>query len=569
MTSRGARLVVHASVTGLVVVGAAAPAAVGAPAEGAAADEGARDVAVLRLTDGSGEPTDLTTAVADPRVGTSVLTPELDAPEFTVAGVTWAGRQAPDEEISIRVRTGEEWSTWSGLEPEAAGGGDVGGTEPYVVGGATGVQLRLEGGDGALPADLRVHLIPGTPSGGETEAASAQAAAALPERVATSSTARSSVLSAPAAASEPAAAPDAAPTHGVLAATTGAPHVIPRAGWGASSSTPHWTPDFYELRAAVVHHTAGSNDYTAAQSAGIVRGIYHYHANTRGWGDIGYNFLVDKYGQVFEGRNGTLAAPYGWMAEGGHARGFNSGTLGISVLGDYTTVRAPDHVLSTMAEVIAWKFADAGVEVRTPSGYVSPGSPARPAGQQLPRVFAHRDVESTTCPGDNIYARVPALLDDVARRVSALGGRPSEVFLKNTATAGAADLSYSRGRSADTVLVGDWDGDGVDTLALRRGNRYDFYNSHEAGEPDSVVHYGRAGDRVLVGDWDGDGRDTLAVRRGREYHVKNSLSGGNADQVIVYGREGDRVHVGDWNGDGKDTFAVRRYSVYHVKHSMS
>src|SRR5690606_28165149 len=113
MTSRGARLVVHASVTGLVVVGAAAPAAAGAPAAAAA---GARDVAVLRLADGSGEPNDLTTAVADPRVGTPGVTAELGSPEFTAAGVTWAGRQAPDEEISTRVRTGEEWATWSGRE---------------------------------------------------------------------------------------------------------------------------------------------------------------------------------------------------------------------------------------------------------------------------------------------------------------------------------------------------------------------------------------------------------------------------------------------------------------------
>ncbi|TNC21497.1 hypothetical protein FHE66_00065 [Georgenia sp. 311] len=564
MTSRGARLVVAGTAAGALIVGAAAPAALAAPGGGPAPGDAARDVAVLQLTDDDGRPTDLARTVADLRAGSSVLTPELEAPEFYVAGVTWAGGQEPDERISIRVRSGEGWTSWTELDTEVVDGEDVGGTEPYVVGGATGVQLRLDGGDGTLPQDLRVHLIPPEPTDEEVVADSAPAAAELTRRVASSATA-TATASGPASAAQTEAA---APTFGVLAATAGAPSVVPRSGWGAGYSTPAWTPDFYELRAAVVHHTAGSNDYTAAQSAGIVRGIYHYHSTSRGWGDIGYNFLVDKYGQVFEGRNGTLAAPYGLMAEGGHARGFNDGTLGISVIGDYTRVRAPDLVMTRMAEVIAWKFADAGIEVRTASGYRSPGTYARPAGQQLPRVFAHRDVDATTCPGDDIYARIPALLDDVARRVSALGGRPSTVHLRNVATGGGADLSYPRGRSADTLLVGDWDGDGVDTVAVRRGSRYEFYDDH-GSTPSSVVVYGRAGDDVLVGDWNGDGKDTLAVRRGREYHVKNSLSGGPADQVIVYGRERDRVLVGDWNGDGKDTFAVRRYSVYHVKNSMS
>src|SRR5699024_5630123 len=118
-------------------------------------------------------------------------------------------------------------------------------------------------------------------------------------------------------------------------ASAAAPRVISRSGWGADESLMTWQPAHDNLSAAVVHHTAGTNSYTAAQSAGIVRGIYRYHAVTRDWGDIGYNFLVDKYGQVFEGRAGSVAAPDGLIPEGAHARGFNRGTLGISVLGDY------------------------------------------------------------------------------------------------------------------------------------------------------------------------------------------------------------------------------------------
>src|SRR5690625_3074267 len=123
-------------------------------------------------------------------------------------------------------------------------------------------------------------------------------------------------------------------------------------------------------------------------------------------------------------------------------------------------------------------------------------------------------------------------------------------------------LTY--GRPGDDTLVGDWDGDGVDTLAVRRGSTYHFTNSFRGGDADVVVTYGRPDDVVLVGDWDGDGVDTLAVRRGKTYHVKDSLDGGPADRVVTFGRAQDEVLVGDWNGDGTDSLAVRRGADYHV-----
>ncbi|HLT85163.1 MAG TPA: metallophosphoesterase, partial [Phototrophicaceae bacterium] len=133
---------------------------------------------------------------------------------------------------------------------------------------------------------------------------------------------------------------------------------------------------------------------------------------------------------------------------------------------------------------------------------------------------------------------------------------------------GTTDVYFAYGRATDEVFIGDWDGDGRDTVAVRRGTAFHVSNAQRGGDADVVIHYGRPGDVVLVGDWDGDGRDTFAVRRGAEYHVKNSLTGGRADTVVVYGRPGDEVLVGDWDGDGRDTFAVRRGPVYHVKNSM-
>ncbi len=144
--------------------------------------------------------------------------------------------------------------------------------------------------------------------------------------------------------------------------------------------------------------------------------------------------------------------------------------------------------------------------------------------------------------------------------------RTAEFHLSNT-WRGSTDLHFMYGRWADEVFIGDWDGDGVDTIAVRRGNEFHVSNG-AGGEADVVIAYGRDGDVILVGDWDGNGTDTFAVRRGATYHVKNSLRGGEADVVITYGRTDDQVLVGDWNGDGTDTFAVRRGATYHVKDSL-
>ncbi|WP_324650820.1 ThuA domain-containing protein [Georgenia sp. H159] len=147
--------------------------------------------------------------------------------------------------------------------------------------------------------------------------------------------------------------------------------------------------------------------------------------------------------------------------------------------------------------------------------------------------------------------------------------RGNRYYVSNAPRGGEADVVFDYGRPDDTVLVGDWDGDGTDTLAVRRGNQYFIKNSLSGGPADVVVHYGRPDDTVLVGDWDGDGTDTLAVRRGTEYFVKNSLTGGQADVVFHYGRSGDTTMAGDWDGDGTDTLLVRRGSVYFAKNSLT
>jgi hypothetical protein len=149
-----------------------------------------------------------------------------------------------------------------------------------------------------------------------------------------------------------------------------------------------------------------------------------------------------------------------------------------------------------------------------------------------------------------------------------IGGSGSEYLLNDTFT-GTADTVFTFGDPGDDVQVGDWNGDGRDTLMVRRGNTFSVRNSNSSGGADAVFSYGDPGDTVLAGDWDGDGADSLAVRRGTTFYVRNSLSSGIADAVVSYGDPGDTVLVGDWDGDRADTLAVRRGAQTLVRNSLT
>jgi hypothetical protein len=152
---------------------------------------------------------------------------------------------------------------------------------------------------------------------------------------------------------------------------------------------------------------------------------------------------------------------------------------------------------------------------------------------------------------------------------SEVTGHGNAYFLAGAGNdSGVAQAHLVYGDPGDVVFFGDWNGDGIGTPMVRRGNEFHVQNQLDQSPTDLVFHYGDAGDTVLVGDWDGDGRDTLAVRRGNAYFLKNDTRTGVADVVQVYGDPGDRVLVGDWNGDGRDTLAVRRGSTYLFRNDL-
>lgn len=184
--------------------------------------------------------------------------------------------------------------------------------------------------------------------------------------------------------------------------------ITTRKGWGADESVMDWDPEKITFKGAVVHHTAGTNNYTKAQVPGIVRGVYRYHAVSLGWGDVGYHLLVDKFGGVWEGRAGGLTN----SVEGGHAHGANRATFGISVLGDYMHLRPTDETIDAVAKAIAWKFKVHGIKDLNATFRV-PGKQWGKTSIMLPVVSAHRHVGGTDCPGDAFMTRWTDLVERV------------------------------------------------------------------------------------------------------------------------------------------------------------
>jgi hypothetical protein len=192
------------------------------------------------------------------------------------------------------------------------------------------------------------------------------------------------------------------------AATVAGLAYVSRAEWGADESWRRASPRYAdEVDFAVVHHTAGSNDYTPAEAPAVVRGIYHYHTRSLGWDDIGYNVLVDRYGTVYEGRKGGLDR----AVIGAHAAGYNTGSFGVSVMGNFDDEAPPEVAMSALADTIAWKFRLHGVDAY--------GSTRAPNGATVQTLTAHRDVGSTACPGDAFYAEMERLRGLVAQGTSA------------------------------------------------------------------------------------------------------------------------------------------------------
>ena len=299
---------------------------------------------------------------------------------MTVVGVTWPkGASSSKNTYQIRTFSGEKWSQWEPMGVIDDGPGTAAsattGTDPYVVSGATKYEVRSLTTDAKAPTTATVQAIdPGTSSADNLQQAP-----------------------------------------GAASAATAKPAIFTRAQWGANEKLMTWNPSYGKVVVGFVHHTDSSNNYTSGEVPGILRGIYAYHAQTLGWGDIGYNFLVDRFGRIFEGRYGGMDK----AVIGGHVYNYNTVSTGVAGIGTFTSATVPQAMTDGLKRVLAWKMSLAGV----PATGASPV--AAPWGTHIQRISGHRDVGGTTCPGDSLEARLPEIRAGAAAIMSAATPTPS------------------------------------------------------------------------------------------------------------------------------------------------
>ena len=203
------------------------------------------------------------------------------------------------------------------------------------------------------------------------------------------------------------------------------PGVVSRAQWGADESLRKGEPSFAPLSRLVVHHTDTLNG--DPDPAATVRAIYAYHTQSRGWNDIGYNFLVDEQGRIYEGRYSRAYAsgqvPTGEDANGrgvigAHSEGANTGSVGVALLGNFTSRTPTGAALESLRSMLAWKADRHDINVTGSSSFTR----ADGTTVALPNLSGHRDVKSTACPGQPFYDMLPTLRQQVATRVAEAHG---------------------------------------------------------------------------------------------------------------------------------------------------
>jgi hypothetical protein len=203
----------------------------------------------------------------------------------------------------------------------------------------------------------------------------------------------------------------------VLPAGPGQPRILARGAWAAGTSRPSTAPGYGAIELAFVHHTETANTYSAADVPAMIRSIFHYHRDVRGWHDIGYNFLVDRFGRIFEGRAGGIDEP----VVGAQAGGYNLVSTGVALLGSFGSHSPGTKTLDALARLLAWKLALHGIApVGQTTVQVNPagaGYSRYPANAQvrLKRISGHRDADSTVCPGQDLYGRLPRLRSKAGR----------------------------------------------------------------------------------------------------------------------------------------------------------
>lgn len=313
---------------------------------------------------------------------------------FTLVGITTDEPFDPGTRILIRVREGDVWTTWQpltvsdhGPDPDSAEARDIRhGTDPLLTNEADGFQVRIDTPGGKKPEGTEVVLVDNPVTDDDAK---------LPEPPDGSAIAPVSVAQA--------------------STVAGMPPIISRAEWGADESLRRGSASYSPtIKAAFVHHTATKNNYSPEEAAKQVRNLYNYFTKGRKYSDMAYNFLVDRFGRLYEGRAGGIDR----AVVGGHTAGFNDQTFAISAIGNFQKANLPADqmaaVVDSISSLTAWKLS---MNHRDPNGTISlvsdsgAGTSRYQAGQTATAlvVGGHGDIGATSCPGKHLEQQIPAI----------------------------------------------------------------------------------------------------------------------------------------------------------------
>lgn len=515
-------------------------------------------------------------AVASERSVTSGALPVVG---YGAVGVTWAPGTVVDEEdlrVQVRSRTAGAWSGWTEVEYDAEHGPTPGspearharpGTDALLVGDVDDVQVQVTTRDRALPGDLRLAVVdPGAERRTSVQGPALQTGAQAP---------------AESPAESPATAQAGEGDVALRAATyTPRPEIYSRAQWGADESLRDpGSLRYFEVHAGFVHHTVNANDYARDEVPGIIRGIYAYHTKSRGWSDIGYNYLVDRFGRIWEGRYGGIDRP----VVGAHTLNYNDHAFAMSAIGNFDLKQPSSAMVQAYGALFAWKLSLHGVDA---------SAVGQPVGSRsFPAVNGHRDAAATACPGRHLYARIGDIRRLAADAQRGWAGRELESDLAGSdhpdlvvrragdgqafviPTGGLTAFGRSStaagglpARSAVVVspdLTGDGQADLVVRLADGTAQLRPGTGSGTFGEPRAATK--RLADHTLltaVGDVNGDKRNDLVARRSDNRRVDVFLGRGNGGFKIRHLPNGwggyDLLAApGDVTGDGRDDVVAR------------
>ena len=427
---------------------------------------------------------------------------------FNMVGLRWRGDAEP--RISMRVRrAGGRWSPWVrvgsgvGHGPDAGSGEGRGGgaSDPVWAGEADELQYRLSR---RVPG-LRLHFVntTGSATPGERVRTTLRRAANAGLR-----TVAGLVGTRDAGAQDP------------------QPEIAPRASWDpANQCPPRSSAAYREVKLAFVHHTVNANEYSAEQVPALILGMCRYHRNSHGWNDLGYNFVADRFGRLWEGRAGGIDQP----VVGDHTTVMNTQSFAVSNIGTFSNLPVIEEAMQAMTRLIRWKLPLHGQPTSGEVTVVSnggSGSHYAPGEQAtLNRVSGHRDANSTSCPGQALYDQLPNLRERVAGAPVAPRPEPSVTLRRPPKRVAKKALVKMRGsidppKQSVSILV-----EKKNRSAWQR-----FYGRTFAVRADGTfskkVRFRHVGLYRVTALFGGDGAHAPA--RSRTYHVRVPRSGGSS-----------------------------------------